>query len=506
MFEYYFHIDLYDVYRKSMVQNIIYENKYRDHKLNSIASALLNEGKLENLDGVQIQKVPKEKQLEYVIQDARLVLKLAQHNNYEILDLMNAISEITGIDFVKVCHTGLGTWWKNIILDKIASGECRSQPNEMIEKRKYAGGYVIKPAPKYYIQPVYVLDVKSLYPTMMINHNISFDTVNCSCCRNNPDALVPQDVMNLINENLPAAEKRSRYWICQNPNYIGIVPRLLSKFRDKRFKQQELGNHIMQLALKNLINGVYGLFGAKFFEFSDYRVAELTTAYGRKTLQYMQHVVREIYGFDVIYGDTDSIFVTNVKDIELVDKFIADCWIVEEVEIEVANVYKKFLITKKKHYIGIPEDNSREPEIKGMEGIKRDRPEWINKIERQLANDLKNDLDPTINIKKEFNKMEQGDIATDQIGIKLTLRKDPKAYPYNSLQRIVGSESNCAAGDGIKYYKSYTAGGGSSNPNLVSRRKYLEMLRTTVEDSLKVMGYDYFQDIVGYRKLDNYNK
>lgn len=69
---------------------------------------------------------------------------------------MNAISEITGIYFVKVCHTGLGTWWKHIILDKIASGECRSQSNEIIGKRKYAGGHVIKPVPKYYNQPVYV--------------------------------------------------------------------------------------------------------------------------------------------------------------------------------------------------------------------------------------------------------------------------------------------------------------------------------------------------------------
>ena len=67
----------------------------------------------------------------------------------------------------------------------------------------------------------------------------------------------------------------------------------------------------MQLALKNLINGVYGLFGSEFFEFSDYRVAELTTAFGRQTLQHMQHIAEEVYGLKVIYGDTDSIFVTG---------------------------------------------------------------------------------------------------------------------------------------------------------------------------------------------------
>jgi len=57
-------------------------------------------------------------------------------------------------------------------------------------------------------------------------------------------------------------------------------------------------------------------------------------------------------------------------------------------------------------------------------------------------------------------------------------------------------------GDTIKYYKSdIVAGGGTSNPNLISRKKYLEMLKTTVEDSLKVMGYDFDRDILGQRKI-----
>ena len=55
----------------------------------------------------------------------------------------------------------------------------------------------------------------------------------------------------------------------------------IAEYRDERFRQQELGNELVQLALKYLINGCYGLFGADFFEFNDYRVAEITTAIGR---------------------------------------------------------------------------------------------------------------------------------------------------------------------------------------------------------------------------------
>jgi DNA polymerase I len=188
------------------------------------------------------------------------------------------------------------------------------------------------------------LDVKSLYPTMMITNNISFDTVNCECCKVNMEAKVEIEIMDIINLSLAVGEKREHYWICKDPSYRGIVSRLLRQFRDERFRQQEFGNEPMQLALKNLINGCYGLFGTDFFPFADYRVAELTTAYGRQTLQYMQHIAKEVYGLDIIYGDTDSIFVTDVKKENDIIKFIAECSILIDIDVEISDIYKKFLI------------------------------------------------------------------------------------------------------------------------------------------------------------------
>ena len=56
--------------KRDPIRTVIYHNKYRDLSLDSVSKALLNEGKLENLDGLQIQKLSREKQLEYVAQDA----------------------------------------------------------------------------------------------------------------------------------------------------------------------------------------------------------------------------------------------------------------------------------------------------------------------------------------------------------------------------------------------------------------------------------------------------
>jgi DNA polymerase I len=502
-FRRYYHIDLYQVYKKPMIKSIIYKNKYTSLGLDVVCRAIVGEGKLEGIDGSEVQKLSKEKQLEYVTQDATLVMKLSGHNDFEILDLMNAISTITGVKFERVCHTQISTWWKHVIEDKIINGNCRP-PAAQIKKRKYLGGYVIEPKVGFYDkQRVFVLDVKSLYPSMMIAHNISFDTVNCDCCKSDSTAKVDGEIMNIINSSLAEEEKREHYWICKDPNYKGIVPRLLQQFRDERFRQQELSNESRQLALKNLINGCYGIFGSTFFEYTDYRVAELTTGFGRQTLQFMQHIAKEVYGFTIIYGDTDSIFVTDVKKENEIMKFIAECSILLDIDVEPSEVFKKFLIIKKKHYIGILEDENIEPVIKGMEGIKNDRPVWINKIEKQFAEDIKNGNDPTLNIGNQYRVMQSGLVPLEELLIKGILQKDPNEYPKNRVQRLVGTELHSSKGDTIKYYKSDIAGGGTSNPNLISRRKYLEMLRTTVEDSLKVMGYDFDRDILGQQKFLN---
>jgi hypothetical protein len=132
-------------------------------------------------------------------------------------------------------------------------------------------------------------------------------------------------------------------------------------------------------------------------------------------------------------------------------------------------------------------------------------PLWINRIEKQFAQDIKEGCDPIINIRKEHRAMELGQVAPSELEISMVLQKDPNYYEPNSPQRTVGNELNARQGDVIKYYKSnIIAGGGTSNFNLSSRKKYLEMLRATMEDSLKAMGYDYLRDIVGLQNLDEY--
>jgi hypothetical protein len=123
------HIDLHSVFAKPMVQTTIFKNTYRTLKLDEVSKAVLGNsdaGKYKGLTGVDIHTLPIEEQKRYVLRDAELVMQLSQHNNFEVLDAMKAISEITGLEFEKVCRTGLSTWWAAIYDQAILNGECTS--------------------------------------------------------------------------------------------------------------------------------------------------------------------------------------------------------------------------------------------------------------------------------------------------------------------------------------------------------------------------------------------
>jgi DNA polymerase elongation subunit (family B) len=60
-----------------------------------------------------------------------------------------------------------------------------------------------------------------------------------------------------------------------------------------------------------LANAGYGAFARKEFAYSDYRVSEIITGYGRQIHKQMQKIGFERYGFQTVLGFTDSIFIRH---------------------------------------------------------------------------------------------------------------------------------------------------------------------------------------------------
>jgi DNA polymerase I len=469
------HIDLCEVFRKELVRGSIFKNKYRTLKLEDISEALLGKGKYGSgtISGANVHTLTLEQQKKYVLQDAQLVMDLSVANKGQILSLMQAISELTGLSLEQVCHSSLSTWWTKVFEDMgcvtpVLNAEQDDYTNESSD---YQGGLVIEPKRGLY-RNLKVVDVVSLYPSVAILHNISFDTVNCTCCMNRGDAKVPADVID------------KGYWICKQKE--GAFPRKLRQFKEERIRQKQLGNEVKQLGLKILINGGYGLLGNPAFKYADVRVAELITAFGRQTLRLMQDIASSL-GYTVVAGDTDSLFLYGRNDDNrMIQQFIAECKEKIGVDVEHSRTFIKAAIIKKKHYFGITTEG--EIKVVGMEGRKHDRPLWIRKVFDQFLEDFSADRDPTVNLQAAINALEQGKINPELLKINVKLAKGPVDYAVNNPNKMIGLLMDAKAGDVIWYYK--TDEGVSTNPQEISIKKYRESLLATVKDALEILGYD----------------
>ena len=113
------HIDLCEVFRKELVRGTIFKNKYRTLKLEDVSRALLGKQKygLGAISGANVHSITVEQQKEYVLQDAQLVMDLSKTNNGQILSLMQAVAELTGLSLEQVCHSNLSSWWTKVFVD-----------------------------------------------------------------------------------------------------------------------------------------------------------------------------------------------------------------------------------------------------------------------------------------------------------------------------------------------------------------------------------------------------
>jgi DNA polymerase elongation subunit (family B) len=102
----------------------------------------------------------------------------------------------------------------------------------------------------------------------------------------------------------------------EREQYQSLLKQELTK--SKQQQKQELMNYYeaRQIAAKLLANAGYGVFARKEFEYSNYRVSEITTVFGRLTHKKMEHLCFN-YGFQPVFGFTDSIFVRHNNNDDL---------------------------------------------------------------------------------------------------------------------------------------------------------------------------------------------
>ena len=227
----------------------------------------------------------------------------------------------------------------------------------------------------------------------------------------------------------------------------------------------------------------------------------------------MQEMAATTYhSFRVVNGDTDSLFLVKENDstpeqeVGNIKLFINHCNKDLHIEVKHEKTFSKCIISKKKHYIGILEDLSKEPIIKGFEGIKSDRVEWVRKVFIEMVQDYKNGRDPIPNLRKAFSDLEQWSIQNPENVLLKTirLRQDPEDYKNNCLQKKIGLDLDLSRGDTASYYLSDNDKGYTFNVNEISISQYRKMLLQAVKDVIEILGYDIDRDLFGKTCLSSF--
>ena len=520
------HVDLYKVFNNRAIQGYAFNNRYSEHTLNAVAEALLNMEKVE-FEG-SISDLSSEMLAYYNYTDSELTYRLTEFNNDLLMRLLMTVMRIAKMPMADVARTSVSNWIRSLLIFEhrrlgaiVPSKEdlesrSVSYSKAVIKDKKYRGGLVIEPVPGVHFNVV-VLDFASLYPSIIKVYNISYETVRCPHeeCRRDPSLRVPD----------------TEHWICKKRR--GITSLLIGSLRDIRvdyFKalskrpgvtdeEKEFYSVISQ-ALKVILNASYGVMGFENFALYYLPVAEATTAYGRWAITQTLNHAREM-GLEVVYGDTDSLFVRAPSD-EQIRSLIG--WAKEKlgIDLEVDKVFKYVAFSqRKKNYIGVY--GNGHVEVKGLTGKKSNTPDYIKKVFYDVLNVLasvnsEQDFERASSeirkmIRQAYLEIKNRKVPLDGLAFRVMLSKSIDQYKDTTPQHVKAarllrnSGKDVKPGDIISYVKTTSAMGvkpiSMARPEDIDVDKYVEYLRSTFDQLLDALGYS-FEEIMGITSIEEF--
>ena len=278
----------------------------------------------------------------YCIQDCDLVLTLMA----KLDTLVNArgMADVCKVPIQYIFLRGQGIKiFSAVVYNASKRNQIIMTQDSLEGDSSYEGAIVLPPKIGMYLdQPITVLDFNSLYPSNMIAFNLSPDTllyvktydvkgkkINQEGTEKSGEFKVDEIAYDTYDQN----KKPNGRVVCgfvqptTDPRTIGILPLTLDILLKKRKETRKLMETVeddaqrsvlngLQLAYKTVANSVYGQCGSRTSSIRKLEVAACTTAAGRDRIYFAKKVVEDEFGGEVIYGDTDSIFIKfGTKDL-----------------------------------------------------------------------------------------------------------------------------------------------------------------------------------------------
>ncbi|CAE6895233.1 COG0417 DNA polymerase elongation subunit (family B) [Vibrio sp. B1FLJ16] len=439
---------------------------FRSWSLESVSQELLGEGKQihnvhDRMDEInRMYRSDKPSLAKYNLQDCVLVNKIFEHTH--LLAFAIERSRLTGVELDRV--GGSVAAFTNLYLPQIHRAGYAApnlHPENWIAS---PGGYVMDSIPNLY-DSVLVLDFKSLYPSIIRSFLID------------PMGLVEGLLLKIGKEDNQAVPGFRGGQFHRTKHFL---PEMIEKLWAARDVAKQNNEKAFSQAIKIIMNSFYGVLGSSGCRFFDTRLASSITMRGHEIMKQTKVLIEE-QGYQVIYGDTDSTFVSLNRSYSQAEadtvgnqlvEYINNWWqehlrskynLTSMLEIEYETHYRKFLMPtirgaetgSKKRYAGLIGEGEQERIIfKGLESARTDWTPLAQKFQNKLYGMIFHGEDPSEYVREMVEKTNSGEFD-DQLIYQKRLRRKLHEYQKNIPPQVraarLADEINAKLGRPLQY-------------------------------------------------------
>ena len=297
------HIDLLQVIKKDF--------KLESYKLNNVGEHFLKEGKddvspkeiFEAWDKTHGSREKRTRVGKYCVQDTMLCLKLFE--KFSILTNYIEMAKITRVPLEYLITRGQSIKvFSQIAYETRKAGYLIPVLPKNETEGKFQGATVLDAKVGYYQKPVCGLDFASLYPSIMIAHNMCYSTV-----------VLDDKYLNLPGveySTIKCSEDLSFNFV---QNQKGVLSGILqSLWTSRKVTKKEMNAtadpfiksvlNAKQLAIKVSMNSIYGFTGASVGVLPCLEISQSVTGCGRQMIEQTSNLAKNQFGCEVIYGDS----------------------------------------------------------------------------------------------------------------------------------------------------------------------------------------------------------
>jgi DNA polymerase-2 len=326
------------------------------------------------------------------------------------------------------------------------------------------GGLIFNP-PLGYHEDVAELDFASMYPSIMVNNNVSPETINCRCCKNNA---VPELGYTICEKRKGVVPETLRAVVAKRAHYKQMKKEFKGK-NETLFKRYDC----RQSALKWMLVSCFGYLGYKNARFGRIEAHESVNAFSRDIILTAKEIA-ENRGYRLLHGIIDCVWLkkpgaTQNDYEELAREISARVGIT----ISLEGIYNWILfpasktdpmITTANHYVGWYKHGDLK--MRGIEARRRDTPKFIKNMQKAMLDKMPTakNVEEISTLVPEVLEVARGFISLLQSGranpMELVLKRhithEADEYVNNSISAVVSKmveemEVHLSAGESIEF-------------------------------------------------------